>query len=73
LVDLDSNQWGCYQAGEATTYTSQVADPGVVYTFQAPDDSGGSLIPGDGYWFIAYGTLDKGTPSEAFSNPVQVP
>jgi len=34
-------------------------------TCQAPPQ-GGSIVPPDNKWFIAYGTLDKGTP-ERFS------
>jgi hypothetical protein len=70
-TSIEAGDWGCTYAAEATDVTRD-AVPGEEEVFQAPDDSGGSLIPGDGYWFIAYGTLDVGTPDSMWSNPVQI-
>lgn len=69
LSSLQSGQWGCTQV--ATISEQRLAKPGIPQTFQAPPP-GGSIISPDNKWFIAYGTLDKGMPSTAFSNVVQL-
>jgi hypothetical protein len=69
LTDLQAGNWGCVVV--AATTEERLAKPAVLETFQAPPP-GGDVIAADSKWFIAYGTLDKGTPSAAFSNIVQL-
>jgi hypothetical protein len=69
---LNSGSWGCFVAAVSPTGdNTRLALPGDPVTFQAPEP-GGNVVSPDGKWFIAYGTLDKGDPPQAFSNVVQL-
>lgn len=72
LTAVESGQWGCVFVASASD-TTRNALPDQTEFFQAPDDNGATLISGDNKWFIAYGTLDLGTPSEMWSAAVQIP
>ena len=70
LEALQSGTWGCDEVATDPVH-ERVAQANEPVTFQAPPQ-GGDIIPPDNAWFIAYGTLDKGTPSSTFSNIVQL-
>lgn len=72
LVGIEQGDWGCIYVAEAADGTRTTA-PDVPETFQAPDDDGETLISGDNKYFIAYGTLDQGSPPSAWSNVAQIP
>lgn len=70
LTSIEAGEWGCVYVAEATD-TTRNTSPGVAQTFMAPDD--GELISGDNKYFIAYGTLDVGTPASEWSSVEQIP
>jgi len=70
LASLENGDWGCVAVAEDPVPVRN-AIAGVQVTYQAPP-AGGDYISADDKWFIGYGTLDKGTPTTAFSNIVQL-
>jgi hypothetical protein len=70
LAALAVGNWGCSVPTGGETTEPRLAMPGVQQTFQAPVPDG-PIIPPDDKWFVAYGTLDKGTPAAVFSNVTQ--
>jgi hypothetical protein len=73
LTQLQNGQWGCVIPAPDSNIQgdARLAMPGAEETFQVPPQ-GGTIVAPDNKWFIAYGTLDKGTPSPQFSNIVQL-
>jgi hypothetical protein len=74
LARLFNGDWGCIVPSSDATISGEtrLAMPGVPVQFQVPP-GGGTVIPPDNKWFIAYGMLDKAVPNWAFSNVVQIP
>ena len=72
VTALNGGEWGCTAAAGGDDQPRLVAanDP---ETFYVPN-TGDAPVGGDGDWFIAYGTLDKGSPSFDWSvNPSSIP